>query len=81
MQKESEMTAPGLPHLLVGYALPGGRMESVHKTDKKLGKSGKEKKRSFRHTVPLTINDCLCEYIVPLCRVCYKYQCINIKQQ
>lgn len=78
------MTAPGLPHLLVGYALPGGRMESVHKTDKKIGKKWKEKKKKLQahsHTVPLTINDYLCEYIVPLCRVCYKYQCINIKQQ
>lgn len=50
MQKESEMTAPGLPHLLVGYALPGGRMESVHKTDKKLGKSGKKKKKKASGT-------------------------------
>lgn len=78
---------PGLPHLFISNTLPGCRMETVHTWGEK--KIISLSNTTYRHraglfTVPLTINDYLCEYIVPLgcagfdtlnINVC----CINIK--
>lgn len=81
-ETSEKFTVPGLPHLLISDMLPGRRMETVC-TRKKMYLS-KTAPGIGLCTVPLTINDYLCEYIVPLncagfdtlnINVC----CINIK--